>query len=50
MSGGGTLDRDDFYLDCSDVWKMLGWTEDKDLRDCPGLTEEEAVTDLFWTE
>lgn len=34
-----------------DAAKILGWIEDKDLRDCPKLTEEgEAVIDLFWTE
>jgi hypothetical protein len=50
-SGEGTLDRNNFYRNYSDVWKILGWIEDKDLRDCPKLTEEgEAVIELFWTE
>lgn len=30
---------------------MLGWIEDRDMRECPPLTEEgKAVIEMFWPE
>ena len=46
-----TLDRNNYYRNYANIWKMLGWIEDRDMRECPPLTEEgKAVIEMFWPE
>lgn len=49
--GMHTLDRNNYYRNYANIWKMLGWIEDRDMRECPPLTEEgKAVIEMFWPE
>ncbi|MDY5871672.1 MAG: hypothetical protein SPJ57_00375 [Candidatus Methanomethylophilaceae archaeon] len=46
-----TLDRSNYYRNYTNIWKMLGWIEDRDMRECPPLTEEgKAVIEMSWPE
>ena len=49
--GEHTLDRNNYYRNYANIWKMLGWIEDRDLREYPPLTEEgRAVIEMFYPE